>query len=297
MVLTIQPSELVINQRGGVYHLDLTPKEVAQNIITVGDPDRVQAISSHFDRIEHKSQHREFVTHTGYYKGKHLSVISTGIGPDNIDIVLNELDALHNIDFETRQPKSQLTRLTIIRVGTCGGIQADVPLESWIASKYCFGLDNLIHFYAHPENTAEEIELLSLIRQQVILPEGTPGYLYSCSNRLEKIFSPENGYIHGLTITCPGFYGPQGRVLRGQLSRPLLNDQLTDFKSPGGVRSTNFEMETSAIYSLSRLLGHDCISLSVVLANRDQGTFSADPSNAVKGLINAVLHAISLSDL
>lgn len=285
----IAPSELIINSRGAVYHLDVRPEELATTIITVGDPDRVALLSRHFDNVEFKRQHREFITHTGTINNKRLSVVSTGIGPDNIDIVINELDALVNIDFETRTIKEELTSLQIMRLGTCGSLQKDIPVDNFVASTHGLGLDNLLNFYRHEHNDEEKLLLQSFMTQTQLNNSSQP-YISGGSASLLKNFV--DGFHQGITVTCPGFYGPQGRVLRLGLSNPQLVDRLTDF-SFGQYRITNFEMETSAIYGLGRLLGHHCLSLNAVVANRVVREFSKDSALAVNNLIEKVLGIVS----
>ncbi|MEN9684454.1 MAG: hypothetical protein RLZZ28_240 [Bacteroidota bacterium] len=286
----IAESELIINKRGAVYHLDLTPDEIASTIITVGDPDRVSAVSKYFDRIESKNQHREFVTHTGWMGNKRISVVSTGIGTDNIDIVLNELDALVNIDFSSRTVKPTLTGLTIIRVGTSGALQADIPVDSFVASSHGIGVDNLLNYY-RLENNEQEHQLLHAFIQHTNLTANIAApYIAAAGPAVQKYFV--EGFHHGLTITCPGFYGPQGRVLRLGLTHPDFIDQLTGFRF-GNHRITNFEMETSAIYGLGKLLGHNCLSLSAIVANRVEKTFSKDGAAAVESLIRKTLEIIT----
>ncbi|MGO4292680.1 nucleoside phosphorylase [Chitinophaga sp. RAB17] len=286
----IAESELIINSRGAVYHLDVRPDELAHTIITVGDPDRVSAVSQHFDKIEGKFQHREFVTHTGYIGNKRLSVVSTGIGTDNIDIVLNELDALVNIDFNTRLVKSELTSLQIIRLGTSGALQEAIPVDSFVVSSHGLGLDNLMPYYAF-ENTIAEKQLLEAFRGQVFLqPGGANPCLFEASGKLHNHF--RDGFHTGITVTCPGFYAPQGRVLRGTLSNPNLIDNLTGF-SYESHRITNFEMETSGIYGMGRVLGHECLSISAIVANRISREFSKDGGAAVAALIEKGLGIIA----
>lgn len=291
---TIEASELIINNRGAVYHLNCRPEEIANTIITVGDPDRVKEVSKHFDRIEFKNSHREFITHTGYIGKKRISVTSTGIGPDNIDIVLNELDALVNIDFETRTVKNNISSLNIIRVGTSGSLQLAIPVDSFVASTHGLGLDNLLHFYQHSSNQ-EDTQLLYAFNNHTLLNQGaiTP-YINSASAKVLKEFV--DGFHHGITVTCPGFYGPQGRVLRMGLSQPKLIDQLTTFHL-GNHRISNFEMETSAIYGIGKILGHHCVSLSAIVANRISKEFSSDGNAAVEKLILLTLENISASSL
>lgn len=286
----IAPSELIINSRGAVYHLNLCPEELANTIITVGDPDRVAALSKHFDHIEGKFNHREFITHTGTIGNKRISVVSTGIGPDNIDIVLNELDALVNIDFETRTIKQQLSNLTIIRVGTSGSLQADIPVDSFVASTHGLGLDNLLNFYRHTNNDEENYILREFVAHTQLTSSTTSPYIASAGTSVLKHFV--DGFHQGITVTAPGFYGPQGRVLRLGLSNPDLVDQFTGFRY-GNHRITNFEMETSAIYGLGRLLGHHCLSLNAIVANRVRKEFSKDGAAAVEKLIIKTLETIT----
>jgi uridine phosphorylase len=288
----IPESELIINDRGAIYHINCRPEEIAHTIITVGDPDRVKEVSKHFDSIEFINQHREFITHTGYIGKKRLSVTSTGIGPDNIDIVMNELDALVNIDFETRTIKEKLSALNIIRVGTSGSLQVDVPIDSYVASTHGLGLDNLMNFYQHSSNE-EEKQLLHSFNTHTQLHQGvTAPYITGAGVSLLKEFV--TGFHQGITVTCPGFYGPQGRVLRMGLTQPQLINRLTSFTF-GQHRISNFEMETSAIYGMGKVLGHHCLSLSAIVANRISKEFSKDGAKAVDGLIEKTLEIVSTS--
>lgn len=286
----IAESELILNHRGAVYHLDVLPEELAGEIITVGDPDRVAAVSKYFDVVEIKRQHREFVTHTGRLGSKRISVVSTGIGPDNIDIVLNELDALVNIDFNTRQIRPTLRSLTIIRVGTSGSLQSDIPVDSFVASTHGLGLDNLLNYYRNEHNEQEISLLQSFVTQTQLHAQISHPYISMASPTLLKNFV--DGFHQGITVTCPGFYGPQGRVLRLGIKNPELIDRLTQF-SFGPHRITNFEMETSAIYGLGKLLGHHCLSLNAIVANRIAKTFSEDSAAAIDRLIRKSLEIIS----
>lgn len=289
-MLRIAESELIINDRGAVYHLNVKPEELANTIITVGDPGRVAEVSKHFDHIEGKYEHREFITHTGTIGKKRLSVVSSGIGPDNIDIVFNELDALANIDFETRTLKPALTRLTIVRMGTSGALQADIPVDSFVASTHGLGVDNLLHFYKQ-QNNEEELQILNAFETHTqIKSNGVTPYMASASASVLKEFV--EGFHHGITVTCPGFYGPQGRILRLPLQYPNLIPQLTSFRF-GNHRITNFEMETSAMYGLGKLLNHNCLSLSAIVANRVQHSFSKDGGKAVESLIVKSLEILS----
>lgn len=286
----IAESELIINARGAIYHIDLRPEELAQNIIIVGDPDRVGMVSKYFDKIEVKRQHREFVSHTGLLGKKRITCTSTGIGPDNIDIVLNEFDALVNIDFETRTIKKDLTSLNIMRIGTSGSLQADIPVDSWVAGTHGLGLDNLLNYYRLEHNEQEKELLQSFVTQTQLHSQICNPYISLASASLLKHFV--DGFHQGITVTCPGFYGPQGRVLRLGIRNPELIDRLTEFRF-GQHRISNFEMETSAIYGLGRLLGHHCLSLNAIIANRIAKEFTKDAHSLVDSLIKKVLETIS----
>ena len=286
----IQSSELILNPDGSVYHLNLKPEHLAHDIIFVGDQNRVEKITQFFDSIEFSTQKREFKTQTGTYKGKRLSVISTGIGPDNIDIVINELDALVNIDFDTRQPKEKLVSLNIIRIGTSGSLQADIPVDSIVMSKFGLGLDNMLRSYVIDEVTHPEIEDAFVSQTNWDLKKGKP-YVISCSEKLEKLIEGDQ-IFKGFTATAPGFYGPQGRVLRLPIQDSELNHKMDNFKF-GENRITNLEMETAAIYGLSALLGHQALSLNAIIANRATGTFSEDPYKAVDALIAYTLDKLA----
>jgi uridine phosphorylase len=288
----IAASELILNSRGAVYHLDLRPEELAPTVITVGDPDRVKAVSRYFDRIEFTCQHREFITHTGFVGSKRITVLSSGIGPDNIDIVLNELDALVNIDLATRRPKEKLSSLQIIRLGTSGSLQADIPVNSFVASTHGLGIDNLLHFYRLNQNEEESLLIQSFLAQTQLQHQTGQPYISAASASLLKLFT--TNFYQGITVTCPGFYGPQGRVLRLGLNNPSLINRLTDFKF-GAHRITNFEMETAAIYGLSRLMGHQCLALNVIVANRVTQTFSDNAPLHIDRLIQQFLTTFSES--
>lgn len=289
MTQAIPESELIINSRGAIYHLDVRPEELADTVITVGDPDRVAEVSKYFDHVEVKRQHREFVTHTGTVKGKRISCVGTGIGPDNIDIVINELDALKNIDFQDRVVKEKLTPLTILRIGTCGSLQEDIPVDSMVVGTHGLGIDNLLNYY-RMENNDEEKELLQHFLAFTQLDSNSRPYISSAGSSVLKHFV--EGFHHGITVTCPGFYGPQGRVLRLGLHYPKLVDSLTSFRY-GQHRITNFEMETSAIYGLGKLLGHQCLSINTVVANRVSKTFSKDGKASVDKSIQYVLSILA----
>jgi uridine phosphorylase len=281
---------MILNARGAVYHLNLLPGEIANTIFLVGDPDRVKEISKHFDSIEYKGQYREFITHTGYVGKKRLSAVSSGIGTDNIDIALNELDALVNIDFATRTIKTVNTSLNLIRIGTSGALQPDIPVDSFIASTHGLGIDNLINFYRYEQNEEEKQLLHSFVTSTQLHNRVGYPYIAGASASLIKHFVKD--FYQGITVTCPGFYGPQGRILRLGLGNPELIERLSQFRF-GQHRITNFEMETSAIYGLGKLLGHNCLSLNAVIANRVRKEFSKDGKAVVEGLIVKALEIIS----
>jgi uridine phosphorylase len=286
----IQSSELILNPDGSVYHLNLLPENIAHDIIFVGDQNRVEKITQFFDSIEFSQQKREFKTQTGTYKGKRITVLSTGIGPDNIDIVMNELDALVNIDLKTRQPKTNLTSLNIIRIGTSGSIQPDIPCDSFVLSKFGLGLDNMLRSYLIDTISNAAFEKAFVSHANWDLKKGTP-YVVSCSEKLERLI--ESDLIHkGITATTGGFYGPQGRILRLNIQDEKLNYKMDNFKFEGN-RITNLEMETAAIYGLGKLLGHECLSLNAIIANRATGTFSEDPYKAVDELIAYALDKLT----
>jgi uridine phosphorylase len=285
----IAESELIINDRGAVYHLNIKPEELAHNIITVGDPERVNLVSKYFDKIETRSHHREFFSCTGMTGKKRITVVSTGIGTDNIDIVLNELDALVNIDLETRTIKKNLTQLNIIRVGTAGSLQANIPVDSFVVSTHGLGIDNLLNFYVHQQNEEEKELLQSFVTLTQMNNRFSQPYITGASSSLIKHFV--NGFHQGITVTCPGFYGPQGRVLRLGLSNPGFIDKLTQFQF-GNHRIANFEMETAGIYGLGKILNHHCLSISAIVANRITKQFSKDGSETIDKLIVKTLEII-----
>jgi len=286
----IQSSELILNPDGSVYHLNLKPEHIAHDIIFVGDQNRVEKITQFFEKIEFSAQKREFKTQTGIYKGKRITVMSTGIGPDNIDIVINELDALVNIDLETRQPKTELTSLNIIRIGTSGSLQKDIPVDSFVMSKYGLGLDNMLRSYLIDEISSYAIEEAFINHTKWDIRKGKP-YVVKCSEKLEKLIESDK-IFKGITATAGGFYGPQGRVLRLEIQDPELNGKMDNFNFDD-IRITNLEMETAAIYGLSALLGHNALSLNAIIANRASGTFSSDPYKAVDELIAYTLNKLS----
>ena len=287
--MPIKASEFIQNPDGSVYHLNLLPEHLADTVITVGDPDRVERITRHFDKVELKVRKREFHTQTGYYRGKRISVISSGIGPDNIDIVINELDALVNIDFKTRELKKETTSLDIIRIGTSGSIQEEIPVDSFLISESAIGFDGLLHFYdsEHVQNKefAEAfIKHLDWSKQKAV------PYVVDGSENLINLM--EGPYVHkGVTGTNIGFYGPQGRILRLALQDDKMNDKMASF-SFNNKKVTNLEMETSAIHGLSKLLGHNALSMNAIIANRAAGTFSKDPKKVVDDLIKYSLEQL-----
>jgi uridine phosphorylase len=287
--MTIKQSELILNPDGSVYHLNLRPEHIAKNIIFVGDQDRVDKISKYFDTIEFTTQKREFKTTTGTYKNNQFSVISTGIGPDNIDIVLNELDALVNIDLKTRKPKENLTTLNIVRIGTSGSLQVDVPVDSFVISSYGIDLNGMLHSYQIDTISNIEIEDAFVKHTNWSSKKSYPIVIKN-SKELEKKLK-SNQTIQGMTATAGGFYGPQGRVLRLALQDKDINHKIDSF-SFNKHRITNLEMETSAIYGLSSLLGHNSCSINAIIANRADGTFSKNPGKVVAELIEYTLEKL-----
>lgn len=289
--MRIQESELILTPEGKIYHLNLSPSQLAPIIITVGDPDRVDMVSKYFDTIETTAQHREFKTHTGTYKGKRISVISTGIGPDNIDIVFNELDALVNIDFEKRQVKKKLTSLDIIRIGTSGGLTPDVKVDSFLISAMGIGLDNVMHYYDKTNKIFNRDFAQAFINHMQWNPDNSVPYAVDADKNLFKKFSSEKTNS-GITITNVGFYGPQGRVLRAKLRDANLNDKLTSFRYKK-KKITNLEMETATMYGMAKLLGHRALSMNAIIANRASGTFSKNASKTIDALIHYTLKKIT----
>jgi uridine phosphorylase len=278
----MRKSELILNPDGSVYHLNLQPEQIATNIIFVGDQYRVDKISKHFDSIEFTTQKREFKTTTGTYKNKQFSIISTGIGPDNIDIVLNELDALVNINLATRKPKEKLTSLNIVRIGTSGSLQADIPVDSYIISSHALDLNGMLHSYQIEDISNPEIENAFVKHTNWSSQKAAPILIENNKELENKLTS--SATFQGITATAGGFYGPQGRVLRLALQDSELNQKIDSF-SFNEHKITNLEMETSAIYGLSKLLGHNACSISAIMANRANGTFSKDPEKLMASLI------------
>ena len=286
----IAESELILNPDGSVYHLNLHPENIAENIIFVGDQNRVPKVAKHFDKIEFETQKREFRTITGTYKGKRFSVISTGIGPDNIDIVVNELDALVNIDLKNRTVKKELKSLNIVRIGTSGSLQADIPVDNFVLARYGLGFDGMLHSYKCEHILEKDFED-AFIAHTNYSPRKARPYCVKNSRKIEdKLISDE--IFVGVTATAGGFYGPQGRILRLAIQDPDLNSKIDSFKF-NGERITNLEMETSAIYGLSKLLGHHAVSMNCIIANRANGTFSADPYKSVEKLIKYTLDKLA----
>lgn len=287
----IAESELILRKDGSIYHLGLLPEDVAETVIFVGDQHRVPKVSKYFDSIEIKKEVREFVTHTGILNGKRISVISTGIGCDNIDIVMNELDALVNIDFKTRTEKDIKTSLTIVRIGTSGSLQPDIPVDSFLISTYGLGIDGLLNYYEFEEDENEK-QILNAISNHTNWNENTPNlYLGKANESLNDLFKGDNSFF-GITVTANGFYAPQGRSLRLNSKNVEANKKFETFFYENH-RITNLEMETSAILSLGKLLGHKCASTSALLANRANQTFSINPSETVDKLIQFVLEKLT----
>lgn len=287
---SIKSSELILTPEGKIYHLNLAPSELAPTVITVGDPGRVEMVSKYFDSIEVKAEHREFKTHTGTYKGKRISVISTGIGPDNIDIVFNELDALVNIDFENRTIKKKLTSLDIIRIGTSGSLTDEIEVDSFLISAIGIGLDNVMHYYNDIDTIFERDFAQKFIDHTQWNPDNSVPYAVKADKcLLEKLSSDKT--FKGITITNVGFYGPQGRVLRARLRDENLNEKLTSFRIDK-KKITNMEMETATMYGMSKLLGHSAISMNAIIANRATGSFSKNSYKTIDELIQYTLEKI-----
>jgi len=288
IIMKIAESDLIINSDGSIYHLNLLPGDVADTVITVGDPDRVGEVSKYFDSIELKKGKREFITHTGLVGKKRVTVLSTGIGTDNIDIVFNELDALVNIDFESREVKKQLTSLNIIRIGTSGAVQSDIPMGTILASSYGLGLDALMNYYVN-DLSGDERSLLDDIKNHFGHLKNINPYLTAASNKLLNTIGKD--MIHGITVTAPGFYAPQGRQVRAKNAVPDFVNLINSFKSNQN-RITNLEMETAGIYALAKVLGHNALSVNAILASRVKFEFSKEPNRVVEKAIKLVLDRI-----
>ena len=287
----IASSELIINPDGSIFHLHLKPGEIADTILLVGDPGRADMIARFFDSIEVKKENREFVSRTGTYHGKRITVLATGIGTDNIDIVVTELDALVNVDFTTREIKPEKKSLNLIRIGTSGSLQPDIPIGAFVISKKSIGFDGLLNFYAHRDNVSDldfETYFMNATRWNQSL--ASP-YVVDCSEELHQLIAG-NDTVDGINISAPGFYGPQGRVVRLSLADPLLNEKIEKF-SYNGQRITNYEMESSAIYGLSLLLGHKALTICTIIANRVNLKANETYKDAMEVLIKLVLNRIS----
>lgn len=286
----IPASQLVLNNEGAIYHLNLHPDQLADNVIMVGDPGRVDMIASFFDKIDVKRQNRELVTRTGWFNGERITVLSTGMGTDNLDIVMNELDALANIDLKTRMPKETHRSLNLIRLGTCGALQPDIEPGNNVATRYAIGLDGLLYFYEkHKE--VNEIAMRDAFIKQMDYPKDLPKpYVVEGSTALfDKL---AEGYYQGVTATAPGFYGPQGRTLRMPLSYPENNHKIENFDYQGW-RVCNFEMESSALYGLGKMMGHNCLTICVAIANRVTEKFTTDYHPYVRKLVESTLERLT----
>ena len=288
--MSIKQSELILNPDGSIYHLHLRPKDLATTIITVGDPDRVDQVSKYFDHIELKQQKREFKTHTGLYKNQRITVISTGIGSDNIDIVLNELDALVNIDFETRTLKNKLTALDIVRIGTSGALQADIPVDSILISTHGLDINGMLPSYEIETIRNKAFEKAFCMHTEWNNDRAQPVLVENSKTLEHQLY--ESHILTGVTATCGGFYGPQGRILRLEPKDSIFRNKLESFRYED-LKITNFEMETSAIYGLSKLLGHQACSMNAILANRANGSFSKKPDETINNLIQYTLNKLT----
>ena len=284
--MCFEPSELILNGDGSIFHLKLFPSDIADTIILVGDPNRVEMVSAFFDSIEIRRSNREFVTHTGSFRGKRITALSTGIGTDNVDIVLNELDALANIDLDERRLKTTRRTLRLVRIGTTGGLQKDIPINSIILSRYAAGFDTVLNFYADRNKVADLAMEKAFMEHSDWPPLLHHPYFVRSSDNLFRLFPPETH--SGITISAPGFYGPQGRKLRLQLMDPKLNDKLESFRYRD-LRITNYEMESSALFGLARLLGHEAVTLCAMIANRASPEFTEDYKGVVNKLIKFTL--------
>jgi uridine phosphorylase len=288
---TLAASELVLNPDGSVYHCNLLPENLANTVFLVGDPGRVPVVSGFFDTIDFQTQKREIVTHTGMKNGKRVTVISTGMGTDNIDIVLSELDAVANIDLKNRSLNKIHKQLTFIRLGTSGSLQADLPVDSFLASSHGLGFDGLVYYYENTEGFSENGFIKKFVKKvgwNKRLPK--PYLVESDAELLEK--AKKLGFYTGVTATATGFYGPQGRVLRLGIQDKTLNEKLSRFRYRN-LKITNFEMETSAIYGLSKLMGHRALTINCIIANRFSGQYSKDYQKAMLLLIEKALHAFA----
>ncbi len=289
--MSIQSSELITNEDGSIFHLHLLPEDLAHDVILVGDPGRVALIASHFDTVEVQKSNREFTTVTGTYDGHRLSVISTGIGPDNIDIVINELDALVNIDLKTQEIKEHKQSLNIIRIGTSGSVQADIPVNSFVISEKSIGCDGVLRFYADNQSVCDREFEEAFIRHCHWAGETARPYVVNASPALVNKLHSEGQTYKGITLTAVGFYGPQGRVLRLPLAMPGINDRITTFRHQN-YKVTNYEMESAAITGLCNLLGHHAATICLIIANRITGEASADYHGYMEKLIRYTLEKL-----
>lgn len=287
---TIKNADFLLNGDGSIYHIALRPEQLADTVIVVGDPDRVEKISHFFSSVETKVRNREFIAHTGYYNHKRITVLSTGIGTDNIDIVMNELDALVNVDFPTRTIKPEKKSLDIIRIGTSGALQPEIPVSSFALSTIGIGFDNLLHYYAFGDTITDHAKSEAFVKHTGWNPSQSRPYFVRGSEKLISLL--EQGMHKGMTVTAPGFYGPQGRVLRLPLQDPDLNDKVRSFRF-GEERIINFEMETSALYSLGAMLGHHMVTACALIANRVTNEYSADHGQVIRDLVGVVLDRIT----
>lgn len=283
-------TELILTSEGRVYHINLLNEDIADNVIVVGDQGRVSQISAYFSKVDFKTEHREFVTHTGWFNGKRVTVLSTGIGTDNVDIVMNELDAAVNIDPKTRTLNKSLRTLNIIRLGTSGALQGDITVNGLVASTHGLGFDGLLNFYDNFRSINEDAISEAFIKHSGWMSNLPYPYCVKASDRLLSKFT--DGFYRGITATAPGFYGPQGRQIRLKAAKPNLNELLTDFNFDGH-KITNFEMETSALYGLGKLLGHECLTVCVIIANRVRKEFTSDYKKSVEVLIESCLNKIT----
>ncbi len=290
-MLPIAESELIINPDGSIFHLHLKPEDIADNVILVGDPGRVDVVAGFFQKIISEGANREFIWKTGLYNNVGITVLSTGIGTDNIDIVLNELDALVNVDFSSRQVKEKHRALRIVRIGTCGSLQKDLPVDTWLLSEMAIGFDGLLNFYQGRDKVSVHEYEEAFVKHTGWKASLTDPYFVAGERELFEQLKGEK-IMTGLTVSAPGFYGPQGRVIRLPLAMSEINDKLTSFRFKDR-RIMNYEMECSAIYGLSKLLGHQAATVCVVIANRLAGTYSKDYKNVIKELIEYVLNILT----
>lgn len=288
--MKFQPSELIVNQDGSIFHLKLKPEDIADDIVLVGDPGRVDLIATFLDKVEVERQNREFKTITGTYNNKRVSILSSGIGTDNIDIVINELDALKNIDLATKQVKKQLQSLRLIRLGTSGALQEDIPSGSFVMTSRSIGFDNLMQFYNIPRPESS-LKMEQQLKEHFGWPPAS-SYPYVVDASKKMISQIDNkGFIQGTTISAPGFYGPQGRQLRIPLADEHLNNKIRNFRFHN-LRITNYEMESSAIYALASSLGHEAVTVCAIIANRLRGDHLSDYQPKIKELVKTILDKI-----